>query len=47
MNTRIEQLNALLAGKADCALVTDDLNRRYLTGMKSSAGYVLVFPEEA
>lgn len=46
MQKRIEQLRAKLAGKADCALITDDINRRYLTGMKSSAGYVLVFPEE-
>ena len=46
MTERIEKLRAKLAGKADCALVTDDINRRYLTGMKSSAGYVLVFPEE-
>ena len=43
---RIERLAEKLRGKADCALVTDDINRRYLTGMKSSAGYVLVFPEE-
>lgn len=43
---RIERLVEKLRGKADCALVTDDINRRYLTGMKSSAGYVLVFPEE-
>ena len=47
MNSRIEKLRAKLAGKADCALITDDINRRYLTGMKSSAGFVLVFPEEA
>ncbi len=47
MKERIEQLRARLAGKVDCALITDDINRRYLTGMKSSAGYVLVFPEEA
>ncbi|MDE5563989.1 MAG: aminopeptidase P family protein [Oscillospiraceae bacterium] len=46
MKERIERLCALFAEKADCALVTDDINRRYLTGMKSSAGYVLVFPEE-
>ena len=46
MMTRIERLREKLAGKADCALVTDDINRRYLTGMKSSAGFVLVFPEE-
>lgn len=47
MKTRLERLMQLLAGKADCALITDDINRRYLTGMKSSAGYVLVFPAEA
>lgn len=47
MTRRIEKLRSLLAGKADCALVTDDVNRRYLTGMKSSAGYVLIFPEES
>lgn len=28
---------------ADCALITSDINRRYFTGMKSSAGIVLVF----
>ncbi len=44
---RIQKLNALLSGKVDSALITDDINRRYLTGMKSSAGYVLVFPEES
>lgn len=47
MRARLERLMQLLSGKADCALITDDINRRYLTGMKSSAGYVLVFPEEA
>lgn len=31
----------------DCALITSDVNRRYFTGMKSSAGIVLVFPEKA
>ena len=46
MEERIASLVEKLRGKADCALVTDDINRRYLTGMKSSAGYVLVFPEE-
>lgn len=47
MNSRIERLWAKIQGKADCALITDDINRRYLTGMKSSAGYVLLFPEAA
>ncbi len=31
---------------ADCALITSDVNRRYFTGMKSSAGIALVFPEK-
>ena len=32
---------------ADCALITSDINRRYFTGMKSSAGIILAFPEKA
>lgn len=32
---------------ADCALITSDINRRYFTGMKSSAGVILAFPEKA
>ena len=36
-----------MQGKADCALITDGISRRYLTGMKSSAGIVLVFPEKS
>lgn len=31
---------------SDCALITSDVNRRYFTGMKSSAGIVLAFPEK-
>ncbi|MDE6035350.1 MAG: aminopeptidase P family protein [Ruminococcus sp.] len=30
----------------DCALITSDVNRRYFTGMKSSAGVVVAFPEK-
>lgn len=30
-----------------CALVTSDVNRRYFTGMKSSAGVVMIFPDIA
>ena len=47
MEQRIQNLIKLFQDKADCALITDDINRRYLTGMKSSAGYVLVFPEQS
>ena len=32
---------------ADCALITSDINRRYFTGMKSSAGTVIAFPDKA
>ena len=32
---------------ADAALITSDINRRYFTGMKSSAGYVLAFEDIA
>ena len=31
----------------DCALITSDINRRYFTGMKSSAGVIVAFPEKA
>lgn len=47
MTNRIERLMQMISGKADCAMITDDINRRYLTGMKSSAGIVLLFPEQA
>lgn len=47
MADRIKRLAAALSGRADCAIVTDDINRRYLTGMKSSAGAVVIFPDEA
>lgn len=47
MRTRTERLMQAMQGKADCALITDDISRRYLTGMKSSAGTVLVFPEKS
>ena len=44
--SRLEDLFKSYTG-ADCALITSDINRRYFTGMKSSAGVVLVFPEKA
>lgn len=43
----IQKLQSVLGGIADCALITDDINRRYFTGMKSSAGTVLVFADAA
>ena len=44
--TRIEKLFEIYS-EADCALITSDINRRYFTGMKSSAGVVLAFPDKA
>lgn len=36
-----------LGSFTDCAIITDDINRRYFTGMRSSAGTLVVFPERA
>ena len=43
--TRLRQLASVIDN--DCALITSDVNRRYLTGMKSSAGCILLFKEKA
>lgn len=45
--TRIEMLEEILPDKMDCALITSDVNRRYFSGMKSSAGTVAVFKDGA
>lgn len=47
MRNNIELLQKELTSVADCAIITSDINRRYLTGMKSSAGTVLVFADVA
>ena len=44
--TRFEKLFEKFTG-ADCALITSDINRRYFTGMKSSAGVIIAFPQKA
>jgi Xaa-Pro aminopeptidase len=44
---RIELLMQQLPKHIDCALITSDVNRRYLTGMASSAGTVLCFRDAA
>ena len=44
--TRFEKLFDIFDG-ADCVLITSDINRRYFTGMKSSAGVVIAFPDKA
>lgn len=43
---RIETLRRQLPENA-CALITSDVNRRYFTGMKSSAGTLIVFKNSA
>ena len=43
--SRLDRLSKLI--KTDCALITSDINRRYFTGMKSSAGTVLLFKDKA
>ncbi len=44
---RLELLQSRITETADCGIITDDVNRRYFTGMKSSAGTLLVFPQES
>ena len=45
--TKFEKLFSVLPQGIDAAIITDDLNRRYFTGMKSSAGTVIAFKEKA
>lgn len=45
MMNRFKKLN--FPKKADAVLITSDINRRYFTGMKSSAGFIVAFPEKA
>ncbi len=47
MNKRIEKLMARLPKEIDCALILSDLNRRYFSGMRSSAGTVVCFRDAA
>ena len=42
----IEKLQEKICNIADCGIITSDVNRRYFTGMKSSAGTLLVFAEK-
>ena len=45
--TDLEKLCSRVTEAADCAVITDDVNRRYFTAMKSSAGTLVAFPEKA
>lgn len=44
---KFEKLFSLLPESIDCALITSDVNRRYFSGMKSSAGVIAAFREKA
>ena len=44
--TDLEKLCSRVTEAADCAVITDDVNRRYFTAMKSSAGTLVVFPKK-
>lgn len=45
--SRISRLFESLSKEINCVLISSDINRRYFTGMKSSAGYVLAFREKS
>lgn len=44
---RFERLFAELPEDVECVLITSDINRRYFTGMKSSAGTVVAFRDKS
>ena len=44
---RFERLFELLPDNVESVLITSDINRRYFTGMKSSAGTILAFRNKA
>ncbi|NLZ45704.1 MAG: aminopeptidase P family protein [Clostridiales bacterium] len=44
---RIQKLISRLPDNIDMAIITSDVSRRYFTGMKSSAGTLVVFKEKA
>lgn len=45
--TNIEKLMRAVPDGSDCAFIVSDINRRYFTGMKSSAGILICFREKA
>lgn len=47
MKSNIEKLQDAVSKISDCAIITDGVNRRYFTKMKSSAGTLVVFPEKS
>lgn len=47
MRNNVKLLQESMSCFCDCAIITSDTNRRYLTGMKSTAGTVVVFRDKA
>lgn len=47
MSSNIEKLQKAVGKISDCAIITDEVNRRYFTKMKSSAGTLVIFPEKS
>lgn len=47
MNHSMQELMKRVSAKTDAVLISSDVNRRYFTGMQSSAGTVLIFRDEA
>lgn len=45
--TNIQKLMQNIPNGSDCAIITSDINRRYFSGMKSSAGVLLCFKDIA
>lgn len=45
--SNIEKLMNAVPDNSDCAVIVSDINRRYFTGMKSSAGVLLCFRDKA
>jgi Xaa-Pro aminopeptidase len=43
---RLETLSSLVLKDADCFIVSNDINRCYLTGLKSSAGHIIGFKDK-
>ena len=44
---RFDKLFNSLSNEIDCVLITSDINRRYFSGMISSAGTIIAFRQKA
>lgn len=45
--TNIQKLMLSIPNSSDCAIITSNINRRYFSGMKSSAGVIICFRDVA